>query len=317
MENSELINQVHELKVLVVGDIMLDKYVVGDVERISPEAPVPIVDVTNEYYTLGGCGNVAKNLAKLETQTYCVAVTGVDSERDRTINLLSNNFIKPYLINDRSRPTTVKERIISDQRQVQLLRIDREKRTPVDPKYIITEINHILQVKGMTPDIIVVSDYHKGVISRSLMKFLEGIPAKLIIDPKPSNCSSYDRGFAITPNEKEYPDISEQITLTHFDNIIVTRGKDGVRIIRPHRMNYLDIPGKEVEVYNVTGAGDSFVAVFSVCVGVGMSVTQSAAIANECAAYVVTKPGTSTVPPKIFWSAVDENLIKENAIDQN
>jgi rfaE bifunctional protein kinase chain/domain len=291
------------LKILVIGDIMLDKYVIGNVDRISPESPVPVVEVMEEFYTLGGCGNVAKNLATIGAQTACVAVSGKDKGH-QTLHLLMGKYnIKARLVLGSKRPTTVKERIISNHRQIQMLRIDRESKDEVYYKKIISEIAFLKNIKHFHPDIILVSDYCKGVITRDLMKLLETMPAKLIIDPKPAHQYLYKKCFAMTPNEKEYGqmDIWEN---EGFENVIVTRGKDGVTVYRP-RTPYINIPGNEVEVYNVTGAGDSFVAVFSICVGLGLNVLEATKVANSCAAYVVTKPGTSCVPYDIFKYAVE------------
>lgn len=303
MNVSELVNNVEKVKVLVVGDVMLDKYVIGEVNRISPESPVPVVEVLEEFCTLGGCGNVARNLAVLGVETYCIAVSGMDDGRNELYSLFNKYNINGRMAMQKHRPTTIKERIISEHRQVQMLRVDREKRDDVNASKILMEINFLIKTQQIKPDIILVSDYNKGVITRDLMSKLEKINAKLIIDPKPEHQYKYKKCFAITPNEKEYNqmDIWENIGLK---NVIVTRGKNGVSIKRVG----VQIPGNEVEVYNATGAGDSFVSVFSICVGLGLNVMTASKVANICAAYVVTKPGTSTVPKDIFKHAVELSI---------
>lgn len=313
MENHESMDKLSKLKILVVGDIMLDKYIIGNVERISPEAPVPIVDVKNEYCTLGGCGNVARNLSKLGVQTTCIAACGMGPERDKLIKIMAEKHIRSNMVNCRKRPTTIKERIISEDRSTQLLRIDRESTDPIDADRFITEINHVIRTKMFVPDIILISDYNKGVITDDLMEYIEFIcykmEIKLIIDPKPENQYVYAQAFAITPNEKEY----QKMTIwesSHFKNIIVTRGKDGVSIVQAEKYAPVDIQAEKVEVYNVTGAGDSFVSIFSVCIGLGIDIIQATRIANKCAAYVVTKPGTTAVPPAIFMKAVTSIFTK-------
>lgn len=135
------------------------------------------------------------------------------------------------------------------------------------------------------------------------MRFLEGMPSKLIIDPKPSNASSYKKGFAITPNKKEYHDMENQIKNENFDNIIITSGKDGIKILKSDTKPY-EIPGNEVQIYNVTGCGDVVVAVVAVCVGIGISILKSGKIANKCAAYTATSPGTSVISKEKFESFV-------------
>lgn len=310
--NSELMKKVSDLKILVVGDIMLDKYVVGDVERISPEAPVPIVDVREEYCTLGGCGNVAKNVANVGAQTYCVAGCGRDAEKDTLISIMRKNNIVPLMCTDR-RPTTIKERIISGDRKIQLLRIDREVTYKFQPEKIMSEIKHLFQVLKVLPDIILISDYNKGVITKPVMEDIEsyidlksGIKdIKLIIDPKPENRYAYGKAFAITPNDKEYLQMS--LEAWNIENVIVTHGKNGVFIPKSSRFGGgITIDGNEVEVYNVTGAGDSFVSIFSICIGLGLNVIEASKISNICAAHVVTKPGTSSVPQIIFESAFNQ-----------
>ena len=131
----------------------------------------------------------------------------------------------------------------------------------------------------------------------------EKMEIKLIIDPKPANELSYSKAFAITPNEKEYHQMTV-LSTHHFKNIIMTTGSNGVAILRAEKFGPVEIPAEAVEVYNVTGAGDSFVSIFSICIGLGIDVIQATRIANKCSAYVVTKPGTTAVPPAIFLKAV-------------
>lgn len=291
--------QLKDVKILVVGDIMLDKYIVGDVNRISPEAPVPVVNVTNEYYTLGGCGNVAKNVASIGAQTACVGICGSDNGYNLIHNYLSDFEIKVGLAVD-GRPTTIKERIISSNRHTQMLRIDRERTDDVSASKIISEINFITHLKNFSPDIIIVSDYNKGVITRDLMEFLEAMSIKIIIDPKPEHQHLYNKCYAITPNEQEYRmmNIWEN---TEFKNIIVTRGKDGISILRSEdERGVIEIPGYEAYVFNVTGCGDVVVSVLAVCVAMGMPIKRSAQIANRCAAYTATLPGTSLITKDQF-----------------
>jgi bifunctional ADP-heptose synthase (sugar kinase/adenylyltransferase) len=171
----------------------------------------------------------------------------------------------------------------------------------------ITEINHVIRTQMFVPDIILISDYNKGVITRDLMSYIENLcekmGIKLIIDPKPSNETAYHNAFAITPNDRECKEM-KFLDSPLFKNVIVTHGADGVFILKAEKFNPIGIPAETVEVYNVTGAGDSFVSIFSVCIGLGIDVLQATRIANKCAAYVVTKPGTTAVPPAIFMKAV-------------
>jgi D-beta-D-heptose 7-phosphate kinase/D-beta-D-heptose 1-phosphate adenosyltransferase len=301
-------NKLGELQILVIGDIMLDKYVIGDVERISPEAPVQVVDVTGEFCTLGGCGNVAKNLANLGVQVVCVAACGSGTEKDKLIQIMKEKGIQPNMVSCRKRITTVKERIVAADRSTHLLRIDRETREKVDPTVLATEIGHVVNTQLFKPDIILISDYNKGVITPSLMDMIQDVSeinkAKLIIDPKPSNKQCYSKAFAITPNHKEFEQMKELVDNPHFENIIVTKGPAGVSIIKSDTPGTVSIPAEKAEVFNVSGAGDSFVSIFSISIGMGIDVIQSTRIANKCSSYVVTKPGTIAVPYEIFRNAV-------------
>ena len=279
---------------------MLDKYVIGDVDRISPESPVPVVDVIKEYYTLGGCGNVAKNVANIGVQTACVGVCGADEGYNLIHSLMDECGITGGLAVD-TRPTTIKERIISSNRHTQMLRIDREKTHDVAATKIISEIKFLRNNIQFNPDIIIVSDYNKGVVTRDLLIYLEESSIKIIIDPKPENQYKYKKCFAITPNEQEYRQMCIWENLA-FKNIIVTRGKDGISILRSeeNRGHVVDIPGNEARVYNVTGCGDVVVSVMAVCISMGMSIEDSATTANFCAAHTATLPGTSLISKDKF-----------------
>ena len=197
-----MLKKLEEVKILVVGDIMLDKYVVGEVSRISPEAPVPVVKVLREYSTLGGCGNVVRNLSELGITVHCAASIASDSYGRKVLDLL-NACHATSLVSFSSSKTTVKERIIADQRQVQMLRIDREEIFPIDSTQIIEDIK--LRLNGQCSyDMIIVSDYAKGLITFDLMEFLRTINISIIIDPKPEHGDLYGRPLMITPNKKEW-----------------------------------------------------------------------------------------------------------------
>ncbi|MFW9871775.1 MAG: bifunctional heptose 7-phosphate kinase/heptose 1-phosphate adenyltransferase [Candidatus Thorarchaeota archaeon] len=293
---------IEKLKILVVGDIMLDKYVVGDVSRISPEAPVPIVNVLEEYYTLGGSGNVVRNIRELGAQVDCLASIGND---------LSGNTIKKELIDIGvgdltffgSETTIIKERIIADHRLVQMLRIDREIKKTVDPKEAIK----ILEKKSKNDyDMIVISDYAKGMLTNELLNFLkENINAHIIIDPKPENAWMYNDVLMITPNETEWMHmkLSSRPGLRNIKYVLQTMGKKGMKLYENKKEWFIE--AEPVDIYNVSGAGDTVVSVMTVCLSLGISVEKSAEIANKCAGYVVTQPGTSVVPLSKFEEILD------------
>lgn len=294
---------IEDVRILVIGDIMLDKYVVGDVERISPEAPVPVVKVTNEFSTLGGCGNVVRNVREVGATVDCVASTAQDSNG----SAVRNHFTSigagdwTFIGND---VTTVKERVVANSRRTQMIRVDREVTTPIDAEMIINKrLREYFTL--YTPDIVIISDYAKGMITYELMQYIKKKARIIIVDPKPINGYCYNDIFMITPNEKEFT----EMTLTssyQLDNIkytLVTMGKKGMEL-RDFNQHWTIPPEDVHRVYNVSGAGDTVVAIVSVCLAMGFNPVESAKIANSCASYVVTLPGTATVSKDYFRKAL-------------
>jgi rfaE bifunctional protein kinase chain/domain len=295
---------IEDIRILVVGDIMLDKYVVGDVERISPEAPVPVVKVTEEYHTLGGCGNVVRNIAETGAKVDCAASISNDYYGERIIALLNQIGVGDLLIKE-SEITIVKERIIADQRKIQMIRIDKETTgEEIEATPLIEEI----ESRNKKYDIIVVSDYAKGVITWGLMEYLYKLDIPVIVDPKPQNDYLYNRPFMITPNKKEWipMEIEDRVKPEY---VLITEGKEGMTLIdyRSSIIGRTKIEAEPVEVYNVSGAGDTVTAMMAVCLSIGLTPLKSAVVANKCAAYVVTQTGTSVVPKDIFNSILNEN----------
>ncbi len=288
-----------DVRILVVGDIMLDKYVVGDVSRISPEAPVPIVNVSEEYHTLGGCGNVARNIRELGATVDCLASIGGDRDGKKVLDELNHIGVNTNLILMGSYQTIAKERIISDQRQVQMLRIDRETIRPVKAE---SAIKRLESININDYDMIVISDYAKGMITEDLMVYLKSKNVKIIVDPKPINAYMYNGVYMMTPNEKEWDtmQVSSSYILTDVQFFLVTKGKDGMTLIKSGGDYYWRIPAEPVEIYNVSGAGDTVVAVMSVCIAMGVKELDAARHANRCAQDVVTQPGTTVVSKRLF-----------------
>jgi len=302
-ENQDM-KQIEDIKILVVGDIMLDKYTVGEVNRISPESPVPIVEVIEEYFTLGGCGNVVRNIRELGAQVDCLASIGNDVEGLEIKNKLKEIGAKDLTCID-SKTTTLKERIIAEHRSVQMLRIDREVKDKVDSDLAIK----IFETKSNNDyDMVIVSDYAKGMITYELMKYLkENVKAKIIIDPKPQNGSMYNDVYMITPNEQEWNimQLSSAYILNNVRYILQTLGSKGMRLI--DGKDVAEIKAVPVEIYNVSGCGDVVVATISVCLSLGFSPIISARIANKCAGYTATLPGTSIIPKEKFEKYKKEN----------
>jgi len=289
-----------KVKILVVGDIMLDKYVVGRVSRISPEAPVPVVNVMEEYSTLGGCGNVVRNIRELGAQVDCLTSVGQDFSGKEIEQELLKIGAGNYLFIG-SEKTTVKERIIAEHRSVQMIRIDREVKKKIDSDLAIKTLK---TYSDNDYDIIIVSDYAKGMITYELMKYLkENIAARIIVDPKPQNGIMYNDVYMITPNEEEWNtmQLSSAYALTNVEYILQTLGSKGMRLIEMNEKTW-DIKAEPVDIYNVSGAGDTVIAIMAICLSMGLTPLHSAKFANQCAGYVVTQPGTSVVPKNKFMN---------------
>ena len=299
-------NNLKNIRILVVGDIMVDRYIFGAVERISPEAPVPIVNVIDDYETLGGCGNVVRNLRELGCTVDCLASVGLDKEGSMVELELKKIGVRPLLVTN-SKITTVKERIMSSERRIQMLRIDRENVN------LTNQYKPIDVLKDKTRDIyniVLVSDYAKGVVSEELMMYLKyNQNADIIVDPKPQNSSFYNGVFMITPNEKEWKEIqTKPHHIRDIKFILETKGNKGMKLFSNNnklKCEY-DIFSINVPVYNVSGAGDTVLAIMGVCLSLGLHPLTSAKIANRCAGYVVTLPETNVVPKETFLKFLKE-----------
>jgi rfaE bifunctional protein kinase chain/domain len=336
-----LMKETKDVSVLVIGDVMLDRYIVGDVERISPEAPVPIVNVRKEYTTLGGAGNVVSNLISLGCNVGVLGIIGEDAAGAKVMMHLSEgdpDKVTNYIYSDYGITTTEKVRIISNHRDIQMLRYDREMKDASDRipnedlEWYIRHgsqrgiPNHRKELERY--DLIIVSDYAKGMLNWRIMRDLKLLGKRIIVDPKPINAHLYNDVWCITPNEKEYKDIYNEedvgaesyvgatITEPDSDYILKTMGKEGIEVYDNCRADNCRADervrthiGADVrDVYNVTGAGDTVVAVFALCTAIGMGVIDSARVANLSAGYVVTMSGTSILPYDRFIEYMKEVL---------
>lgn len=290
-----------DTKIMVIGDIMLDHYIIGSVDRISPEAPVPVVDVTTESYTLGGAGNVIRNLATIGAKVHCVGVVGHDSYAENVNEILDKYTVSRQIFVDSSRRTTRKTRVVTED-GTQLLRVDREDRHP-----FILNAEDSIEIPHDV-DVIIVSDYDKGMISRDLIRHLKTAGKRIIVDPKPSHAKWYNGVFMMTPNRKEF---DEMLHLPDVRYVLKTLGKDGMILINMETKKDHIIEGKEVQVFNVSGAGDTVIATMAICIAMGINddYTKCAHIANEAAGLVVAKPGTATVTREEFNEIVAKYAI--------
>ena len=301
----ELLNTLHKRDcepILIVGDVMLDHYQYGKVERISPEAPVPIVNIKSEEFKLGGAANVANNITKLKGTTYLIGVIGDDLNGDVLLKLLNKNKIPNTLLKKKDYFTTTKTRIIAKSQQ--LLRIDKEQ-IHHDFSYHLTKI-----VQKFLPEfkIIIISDYGKGAIGKSLIDMLCSSSALVLIDPKERNFKNYRKPFIMTPNKKEAEDLSGIhidtkesllkageiiIEKTGTTNLLITLGEQGMVLFENKGKLVLHLPALTRKVYDVTGAGDTVLSALALGLSKKMSLIESCIFANICAGIVVGKMGTS------------------------
>jgi len=308
----DIIKKFDKKNVLVVGDIMLDRYVWGNVERISPEAPVPVVEVVKETQTLGGCGNVANNITSVGGNVYIVTIVGNDIYAEDLKQMLKEKKVNiDGVFVDKSRPTTVKTRIIAHNQQV--VRVDKESRHQLNPHLFEKIKSYILSIKNSV-DAILISDYGKGVITKSLLSFLINLAKKLEIpisvDPKIEHFLEYKRVTILTPNlneatlgmrlhkkpqtQQEIYDLGRKILAKLKPQaLVITRGPDGMTLFEKEKIYH--IPTRAKEVYDVTGAGDTVIAILTLCLASGADFVSSCEISNFAAGIVVGKVGTATV----------------------
>ena len=296
--------------VLIVGDCMLDHYQWGSVERISPEAPVPIVRVEKETWKLGGAGNVARNIKILGGEPYLVTIAGDDPAALKIEGLLDACNIRHSVIRSR-RPTTIKTRIIAGNQQ--MLRVDKEKKGDLSPE---TRDKVAACVGGLLEEssVIVVSDYGKGVISRGLLEIIQGsaLQRRVLVDPKIENYSLYQGHFIMTPNAREAGesvhgamgsreeilDVGTRIMEEkRLSNLLITLGGRGMVLFSDTR-DVVHIPTVARDVFDVTGAGDTVIGVLALCLSAGLDVLTSCVIANCAAGLVVGQVGSAAVSPE-------------------
>jgi rfaE bifunctional protein kinase chain/domain len=296
--------------ILVIGDLMIDHYILGSASRLSPEAPVPIVNVKKDTYTLGGAGNVVQNLVSLGAKVLVAGVIGDDISGKHIIKILTDEGVETQaIILDAGRPTTVKTRVMAGSHQ--LVRVDREVTDAVsaeiEDKLIGKLSSYIAQA-----DMVLLSDYNKGLFSPSLTQRIiieaNKYDKKVVIDPKGLNYEKYKGAFIIKPNRKELADatkaekISSVETLqeaakvifeqTGTQYLIVTLSEEGMVILS--EQNYKLLPVKATEVFDVTGAGDTVLATIAYFIAAGLTVEEASELANHAAAIVIRKVGSAT-----------------------
>lgn len=317
-----LMSRFHRSRLLVVGDLMLDRFIWGDVERISPEAPVPVLRMTSETFRLGGAANVVHNIHSLGGRVAVVGVVG----RDRTGTMLRRElrgrgistqgvFLDPGL------QTTQKIRVIAHPRHQQIVRLDRE-----DPgrlgKHVGEKICNFIARNAGRYDAVVISDYGKGVVHRELLNLLAGLAAEkdllCVADPKKENFDVYRNLALITPNREEASQASgveirdegslaeagrRLLDLWQTKAVLITRGPEGMSLFRPGKEGKHFAADRQ-EIFDVTGAGDTVVAAVSLALASGSSYEDAVVLANLAAGLVGDEVGPVAVPLEKLKQAV-------------
>jgi len=320
---------------MVVGDLMLDEYLWGHIERISPEAPVPVMTLERRQHTLGGAGNVAKNLSSLGAKVVALGAVGPDDAGSRILQELDELGIdREGVIEEQSRPSTRKSRLMSLEHGQQVFRYDQETLMPIGPetedrllRQLQTKMKHVMAV--------ICSDYLKGVLTRKVLQTSircardQGLP--IIIGPKDSDGVKYRGATTIIPNLRELEqlagmkvkgagDLSQaaQLVAHHVENesLLVTRGSAGMSLFEWDQcgMRQIDISAVTQSVYDVTGAGDTVTGVFSLAVACGATREDAARLSNLAAGLVVQKRGAASLTPDELLEAVECQSRKEAAL---
>ncbi|MBW1943998.1 MAG: D-glycero-beta-D-manno-heptose-7-phosphate kinase [Deltaproteobacteria bacterium] len=314
-----------DTRILVIGDVIMDEFIWGDVSRISPEAPVPVVDVRQETKMLGGAANVINNLCALGAKPVLCGVIGDDPTGHEVIRFLENLGLTPEgLVVESERPTSIKTRIVAHGQQV--VRFDREIRSEISPECVARLLDAIRNNLG-TLDAIIIADYGKGVISEQMMKGLVALTGDtntmIAVDPKTENYAYYRGIDVLTPNHHEagafcHMEIVDEGTLVQAGNqilrdlqcgaVLITQGKDGMTLFEKGG-EISHIPTVAREVYDVTGAGDTVIAALVLGMASGLDLRHAAIISNFAAGIVVGELGTSTVRAEELKKVVNGHLL--------
>ena len=312
-----LLGRIQGRRVVVLGDVMLDEYLYGEVNRISPEAPVPIVRVSRERAVLGGAANVASNLRAIGATPVLLGTYQEDAAGRRLRGLLEEQGIDAgRLLQDPGRPTIIKTRVIGQQQQ--MLRIDREDTDPLG-KSAVEALCASLEPLLAGAGALVISDYAKGSVNGPVMDLVRSLCGARnlpwIVDPKPEHAHLYRGATLMTPNTKELSELSRMpskgdgdlamaglamVGELELQGLLVTRSEKGMALFTAesrHREPWL-IPTEAREVFDVSGAGDTVIAVFAAAIASGADWKAAAMLANAAAGVVVGKMGTATATPE-------------------
>ena len=322
----KLLSPKRKIKILVVGDLILDEYIWGSVDRISPEAPVQIVEVQSENLIPGGAANVANNLVALGCDVYMTGAIGKDQKGDKLLQLLKEENINCDGIKKFDhRPTINKIRVIAHSQQI--IRIDREGKTYLGDKIEKEIIAYLVSTIPMV-DGVICSDYLKGLLTDNILKTIMTTSKQnnklVFVDPKGKDFSKYKGGNILTPNEHEVKIASGENSTGNYnltdtakklmdsiqlDSLLVTRGKDGMCLFERDN-EPIHIPTEAKEVYDVTGAGDTVIAAFAMATLSELNFLDAAKIANIAAGAVVGKVGTAVIHKESLKKLLEENVLR-------
>ena len=333
MPHADLVRLVEAMaraRVLCIGDAMIDHYISGRVNRISPEAPVPVLEIESEEQRLGGAGNVLRNLHALGCECCFISVTGTDAAgRDLSRMVTELGAIEAHVMAERGRTTTVKTRFIADTQQ--LLRADRERVMPL-PAALRVEFLKLVEMSCGHYRFVIVSDYAKGVLGDGLageiIACARSAGATVIVDPKSADYGVYRGASVLKPNRRELGAAAGR-TVQEADDVIaaaralmaaheigamlVTCGKDGMILVERGAAHRLSTAAREV--YDVSGAGDTVVAVLGAALAAGASLKDAAELANEAAGIVVGKVGTAIVPAsELAQALIDRDVLEHSKV---
>jgi D-beta-D-heptose 7-phosphate kinase/D-beta-D-heptose 1-phosphate adenosyltransferase len=310
---TRLIHKFAKTNILVIGDLMVDRFVRGKVTRLSPEAPVPIVHVKDESDLPGGAGNVIMNLASLGAQVSAVGMIGRDPAGENLLSRFRARGIQTQgIMSDASLTTILKTRVIAEHQQV--VRFDRENLNSA-PHKIYADILKLLPVLIRESDGVILSDYGKGTITQPILTaaitLAKHFKKPICVDPKLEHFLSYKGVTCITPNSAEALGGMRRLRVEGEDgfiqlgkdilkalkckSVLITQGEEGMTLFEKSRITH--IPVKAREVFDVTGAGDTVISVFTLALACGASLVEAATLANLAAGIVVGKLGTATVSP--------------------
>jgi rfaE bifunctional protein kinase chain/domain len=314
-------------RVLVLGDVMLDEYLVGDVRRISPEAPVPIVDVHSRTHVPGGAANVASNIASLGGYPVLVGIIGNDESADHLRSVLTTNGVSSeWLVTASERPTVTKTRIVSGQQQI--VRLDRELTVNISTAHA-DAVLAVFDQKIADVDACLLSDYAKGILTPEVCAHVISRARQLrkpvIVDPKGASFLKYSGCSIITPNLRETEVASKHVIETEADlfkavgqlqntlgdaAVLVTRGPDGMTLFRDS-VEVLHAPALAHEVFDVTGAGDTVVGTLTLAIAAGLPLEEAILLANIAASVVVQKTGTATVSREEILASTNQSSLQD------